>query len=67
MRETRRVEGRGWTLGQPVPSLIPADDGHWGCPLSGGKGVAWVAPWDYHSRPQAWRMKERWLYGFHIL
>jgi len=34
-REVRRVAGREWTLGRPVPSLAPAVDGHWGCPLCG--------------------------------
>jgi len=34
-REIRREEGRGWTLGRPVSSLTPADDGHWGCSLLG--------------------------------
>jgi len=38
-RESRRVAGREWTLGRPVPALAPTDDGHWGCPLRGWERV----------------------------
>jgi len=48
---------------------MPADDGHWGCPLLGGEAAWW---WGYHIHPPhvRTRRKERekrwWLYGLHI-